>query len=429
MKIDFNRKYNTIAAYVMIILVLGIVAITAVLNYQSIGSWIGGAVKILSPFVGGFAVAYILNPILNFYERLFETLFQGKLKSRPSRVLSLVFTYITAGVILTMFFHIVIPQVTASVTGLASQVKDWLPRVEEWVYGLIEKYDVKNWSLSEFEQGLIDKLFAAAEQFVKNLTTTATTAITVVAQTAVSITNVVINTILALLISVYLLFGKETFLAQIKKLFTALLPGDLLRLARRMVLKSHQIFSGFIGGKLLDSCIIGVLCFAAMSLLGWPYAMLISVIVGITNVIPFFGPFIGAVPSILIMMISSPKLALFLAILILVLQQLDGNIIGPKILGDSIGLPPLWVIFAITFFGSVWGILGMFIGVPTFAVIYYMIREWTAWRLEKKGLPADTAAYVSNRTTMDSAKEESKKKQPPKESPSKGTPPEEEKKQ
>jgi len=164
---------------------------------------------------------------------------------------------------------------------------------------------------------------------------------------------------------------------------------------------SNRIFTGFISGKILDSLIIGVLCFIGMSIFNLPMAMLVSVIVGVTNVIPYFGPFIGAIPGALIVFLVDPIKAFWFMLFILALQQFDGNILGPYILGDSIGLPAFWVIFAILVFGSIFGVLGMFIGVPTFAVIYSIIKMWIESRLEKKGMPLSLHEYASEEHPLD----------------------------
>ena len=230
---------------------------------------------------------------------------------------------------------------------------------------------------------------------LKNLSTALTSAIPQIIQTTVNVTASVLNVIIGFIISVYMMFSKELFFARIHKLFTALFPEKSVEKMASVIHQSNDIFSGFISGKILDSFIIGLLCFIFMSIFGWPYAMLISVIVGVTNVIPYFGPFIGAIPSILILLMVEPWTALWFAIFILVLQQIDGNIIGPKILGDSTGLSAFWVIFAITIFGSLMGPLGMFIGVPLFAVIYSLVRQFAEWRLSQKGLPTATDDYAS----------------------------------
>jgi predicted PurR-regulated permease PerM len=204
-----------------------------------------------------------------------------------------------------------------------------------------------------------------------------------------------LNIVLGLIISIYLLFDRERFFAQTKKLMAAILPRRANTLVTEIAQESHTIFQGFIVGKIIDSIIIGILCYIFMALLQFDFALLISVIVGVTNVVPYFGPFIGAIPGILILYIVEPKQALWFLIFIFLLQQFDGNILGPKILGDSIGISAFWVVFSITLFSGIFGILGMFIGVPLFALLYSLVKRFTAFLLRRKGESTSTRDYDS----------------------------------
>ena len=202
------------------------------------------------------------------------------------------------------------------------------------------------------------------------------------------------NLILGLIISIYMLIDKEKFAALSTKITFALFSKEnantLLKLARR----SNKTFGNFLIGKIIDSAIIGVLTFIILSIFKMPYTILISVIIGITNIIPFFGPFFGAIPSFLIILLVSPTKALWFLAIIIVIQQLDGNIIGPKILGDSIGISAFWILFSLLVAGKLLGLVGMIIGVPLFAIVYSIIKDIIEINLEKKGLPKDTADYT-----------------------------------
>jgi len=202
-----------------------------------------------------------------------------------------------------------------------------------------------------------------------------------------------LNLIIGVIVCVYFLNGKDKFKAQIKKVITALFRRDTANEIFEFGNYAHHAFGGFITGKIIDSIIIGVICFISMSIFRLPYPLLISVIVGVTNIIPFFGPFIGAVPSALIILMVSPIQALYFLILVIILQQLDGNIIGPAILGNSTGLSSFWVLFSIVIFGGLFGPVGMIIGVPVFAVIYYYAGKWIRKRLRNKGLEDRTEEY------------------------------------
>ena len=195
----------------------------------------------------------------------------------------------------------------------------------------------------------------------------------------------------------YVLSIMETLQGQAKKIIYAVFKPKYGNVITHTVRKSSEIFGGFITGKLLDSAIIGVICYIVCLILKMPSALLVSVIIGVTNIIPFFGPFIGAIPALLLVVIQSPWHALYLLIFIIVLQQVDGNIIGPKILGNSTGLSSFWVLFSTLFFGGMWGVLGMILGVPGFAVIYYLIGKVVRTALSKKKLPTETAVYVKAR--------------------------------
>jgi predicted PurR-regulated permease PerM len=210
----------------------------------------------------------------------------------------------------------------------------------------------------------------------------------------VNIGSGIINMLLGIIVSVYVLFSKEKFLAQARKAMHAFFPRNVVMNAARLVRTTDDIFGNFIIGKIIDSMIIGVLCFIGLALMNIPNAVLVSFIIGVTNIIPYFGPIMGAVPSFFLTAIVSPTQGILLLIFVIILQQIDGNIIGPMILGDSTGLPAPWVIFAILFFGGLFGVPGMFIGVPFFAVIYCLVHEAIVVRLEKKGLALGTEDYM-----------------------------------
>lgn len=392
MKFDFNRRYNTIAAYAVLVVAISAILVVAINNYRGIWKFLAEISSLLTPFIIGFAIAYIINPILNVIEhRIIGPLSGGKISQRMNRVISLILTYIFTIVIVVIFFRIVIPQIALSIASLAAQVPGWIVKAEALINELIVAYDLRN-----IDPKVFDQMVEPLKDLIGTTYSLVTNAIPQVWQATLTVTTSVFNVILGIIISVYILLGKERFFAQIKKILNAFFPSEAVQKIVEITHQSHEIFSGFISGKILDSCIIGVLCFIFLWIFRFPYAMLISVIVGVTNVIPYFGPFIGAIPSILIMLIVDPVKAIWLALFILALQQLDGNVIGPKILGDSTGLNAFWVIFSITVFSSTLGLVGMFIGVPLFAVIYSLIRQFAEWRLSLKGMPTDTVAYASH---------------------------------
>lgn len=396
MKPNFNRRYTTIAIYAVLVIVISAVIISAVHNLKALLSALSMLWGLLTPFILGFVIAYILNPILNAFEKhLLPRLFGSRISRRANRTVSLILTYLATIALIAVFFSIVIPQIAQSIGSIAAQIPSWVTNAQTLFYQLAEKYE-----LHSIDPGLFNEAMEALRSLASTAYSMITEAIPQVLQATMSVTTKVVNFIVGIIISIYVLMGKERFFAQSKKLLNALIPAPAVERIVQITHQSHEIFSGFISGKILDSCIIGLLCFLGMSILRWPYAVLISVMVGVTNVIPYFGPFFGAIPSVLIMLIADPMKALWLALFILALQQLDGNVIGPKILGDSTGLSAFWVIFAITVFGSWFGVVGMFIGVPLFAVIYSLLRQFCEWRLGSKGMPTQTADYASAAHTL-----------------------------
>ena len=236
-------------------------------------------------------------------------------------------------------------------------------------------------------------LMAKANELMSNLTVG-----------VLNIVSEIFNAVIGLIVSIYILFSKETFVRQSKKCVYAVLSARHANMVLHLTTKSNDIFGGFIIGKLIDSAIIGVLCFVGLSILKMPYVMLVSVIVGVTNIIPFFGPYIGAVPSTILIMLANPIQGVYFVIFILLLQQFDGNILGPKILGNSTGLSAFWVIVAILLGGGLFGFVGMVMGVPTFAVLYYIVQMLVNNHLERKSLPTgseyyDTMSYVDDEGT------------------------------
>lgn len=394
MKLEFNKKYTTIAIYAVMAVSAAAAIILMLVHLDQVKAIAVSLLKLLSPFIWGFALAYILNPILVMFEKLLGKIGKKKMSRKLTRVLSVLLTWGLALLILVVFFSIVIPQLISSIGSLAALFTAWINDIAPLVYQFIEDYDLQGF-VAGIDSDAISKLLNTASDMVKGFSGYLTTAIPQLAKATASFASGILNIVLGIIISIYLMFSKELFFAHIKKFLYAFFPKKGVEKALEITHTSNRIFSGFISGKILDSCIIGVLCFIFMSLFRWPYAMLISVIVGVTNVIPYFGPFIGAIPSILILLIVDPKTAIFFAIFILALQQLDGNVIGPKILGDSTGLSAFWVIFSITVFGSLLGPLGMFIGVPLFAVIYTLVRQLSGWMLTHKGMSPDTKDYSS----------------------------------
>ena len=352
--------------------------------------------KALQPVFYGALIAYLLAPVVNFFERklfhdhLQRAREQGKMTSRRARAVSLLLTWMlicAAGYLLASFL---LPELYKSVVQLVTSAESYYQTVRGWVEHLLE-------SNPEVEMWVTQQLNIYYEDIQSWLTLKmlpqATTLMTVLSGGIVSALNFLLDLLVGIIASVYLLATKERCAAYSKKVICGLFSRTNAQWVLRGARKVDEIFAGFVRGKLLDSLIIGILCFICCSIFGFPYTPLVSVIVGVTNVIPFFGPFLGAIPSIFLILLVSPLQALYFALFVLALQQLDGNIIGPLILGDKTGISSLWVIIAILVGGSFFGVAGMFFGVPVCACLLSAISFFVESRLRRRDLPVDIAAY------------------------------------
>ena len=375
----------------IIVVAAGIGIATLVLRFRSLLNAISGLLGILFPFLLGCVIAFVLTPMVNRVERFLRArVFRRRPHPRTSRFIGILFSYVLMILAIASFIYVLVPQLIQSLRSITSYVADYLVNHSEDINRLIEQavtmIGVDNQDLALSLEGLITK-------GVSQLLTYSNLLVTNVLYLSVSISNFVVQIFIALIAGVYLLIEKERFAVQGKKLLYAFLPEHIVKLLVFWLRKCHHIFAGFINGKILDSLIIGVICYVAMLLLKIEYALLISVVVGFTNLLPFFGPFIGAVPSIVILLMINPLQALKFAVMILILQQVDGNIIGPRVLGDSLGISPFWIMVAIIVGSGLFGFPGIVLGAPVFAVIYAVIRTVVDYRLSKKGLPTDTRQY------------------------------------
>lgn len=399
MKTEWTKSM-TQRTLVYIISGIGILAAYFIfVNLKMISGIVDSAAEILRPFIIAAILAYFVNGPVMFFERSFK--FLDKKKPHPTlrRVLAIMTGWLACLAALVLFFVIIIPDIKASIVNLINSLPGYFASLKELITSLSQRYGldisylnfIMNFEMTpENIMQIIDKYSEVLLPQLGNL-----------ANLSVQIGSLVFDIVIAMIISVYLLFSKETLIAQLKKALYAVFHRKPVDVAVRVARETHRTFSGFINGKLLDSLIIGILCFIGMRILNFEYALLISFIVGVTNVIPFFGPFIGAIPSVLLLLMIDPWHSFWFAVFVFALQQLDGNVIGPKILGDSTGLPALWVMFAILVGGALWGVVGMFIGVPLFAVIYRFSKEIFENMLKKKNMPRSTAAYKVVKGTKD----------------------------
>lgn len=408
MKNPFHNRYFRVAVSAWLVIAMSILCFFAFYKIDAIIKVIQDISVILRPFTFGFVVAYLLLPIFNSMVKRCEPVFLRMMRNQEKAknvnrllcsLLSVVFFLFVVGALLSM----VLPQLAESVVGLIEKMPEYLAQSEKWMTNLFSNNPILEENLQQLYMSASDTLLNwANEQLVPQL-------LKVMKGNLVGsfVSNALsfMKTVLVGFISaVYMLNSKHTFSAQAKKLIYSMFETDTANAVLENFRFIHKVFGGFITGKLLDSLIIGLITFVSMSILQLPYVLLISVIIGVTNIIPFFGPFIGAIPSTILIFLVSPLQAVYFVIFIFILQQFDGNILGPKILGDSTGLASFWVMFAILLFGGLFGFAGMVVGVPLFAVIYSTISGLVNRSLRNKHISTDTSAYM----TLDHVDAESK---------------------
>ncbi|WP_295867876.1 AI-2E family transporter [uncultured Oscillibacter sp.] len=351
-------------------------------------------ISALEPILYGAMIAYLLAPMVDFFDRHIaprRAAFQGgRFRAAWVRAASLAATWAVIAVFGYLLMSFLVPEVYRSILRLAGNMETYYNTILQWTTALLEQnpsletwvMDQMNAYYADLSKLVTDQLLPQAQQLM--------TAVGGGVLTALSFLK---NLLVGVIVSVYLLATKERCAAYCRKLTCAALAPAKAGWVFRAAGTADRIFSGFVRGKLLDSLIIGILCFFFSTIFKFPYAPLVSVIVGVTNVIPFFGPFLGAIPSLFLILLDSPIKALYFLVFIFALQQVDGNIIGPKILGGRTGLSSLWVIIAILVGGSFFGVAGMFFAVPVFACFNTFMDFWMNCRLKKRGMPAEVSAY------------------------------------
>ncbi len=430
MKINWNRKYTTIAAYSVIVIAIAVLFVVFVFKFNSFANVFSKIWSVVAPIIVGVVIAYILNPLVMLFEnKVFKKLktappkdnlmdkrlskvsnpniITEQLKKRQkspekkakgrktlARALSIIIAYVIVLAVLTGIVVAVVPSVSESVLDLMEKMPDYFSQLEDKLKVIFEN----NPEIA----ALISDEFDDLNDIFKNLAAYVTPyASGIVGGVTGGIFNVVSavftgtkNFVIGLVIAIYFLLSKERLLAQVKKIFFALFKYDRCKRIFSTCSRSNKIFTKFIGSSLVDSFII----FAAMEvgcvIMGMPYATLIAVVCGVTNLIPFFGPFIGAIPSGFLILLVDPIKVLWFAIFVVVLQQIDGNLIKPLLFGETMGLPAIWVLISIIVGGGMFGIPGMILGSPVFAVFYLLFAEFVTGKLKKKELPEDTDEYV-----------------------------------
>lgn len=393
---DWNiRPYLAMGLTFFIVFCCCILVVCILFCFGDMKDGFGMLARIAQPILYGLAIGYLMNPIMMFFERWLLKLADvrgGKKKFRRLiRTVSSILAVLVFILMIATLLSMVIPEVSENVSILVdtmpAQINSFLVHLSDWEFGnpeitaILENYLIT--AADWFQDWLKNSLLPQTKDYVATVTS--------------GVINVLVafkNIVIGLIVSIYVMCEKENFEGQSKKIVFAFFPARAANQIIQLFHTTNDIFGGFIKGKLLDSLIIGIICYIVLTIIKMPYTLLVSVIVGVTNIIPFFGPFIGAIPSAFLILLADPLYALYFVIFVVILQQVDGNIIGPKILGDSTGLSSFWVMFAILIGSGLFGVMGMLLGCPVFAVFYYLMQKIVHFCLNKKKLPSATNVYV-----------------------------------
>lgn len=353
---------------------LSILFFFMIYRFQGFGDAISKLTGILMPFIYGAVIAYLLKPVCNCVENFLRRLLPEKMGT-AANMLAVTISLLFGILVVYALIMMIVPQLITSVTTLYYTARNNLNDFVDWASH--QEIIASNQKLLDFIETSYDNLQDMLDNIVRTkLVPSMQSLLSGAALGVMSFVAFLKNIVIGVIVSVYLLASRKKFGQQCKMILYSLIKPRWADIILEEILYADKMFGGFINGKILDSAIIGVLCYIACLIFKFPSALLVSVIIGVTNVIPFFGPFIGAIPATLLILIQNPIKALWFVLFVLVLQQVDGNIIGPKILGNTTGLSSFWVLFAILLFGGLWGFVGMIIGVPLFAVIYDVLKKF-----------------------------------------------------
>lgn len=397
MKNFLEKKYVQIGVTAFCVIAASLLFYFGIFHTASITKGLKAIYNILTPIVYAAAISYVLWPLIRFMEKSIIYRICEKKNWKPSEKVRHGIRMICVIVTLLLFFFgiygllsMLIPELINSITNIIDNLPRYINNIEKWLTNLLKNYP----ELEENSSMIFSTVTARAETWLTNDLLPKINLLVASFSTGFMGALVFLkNFLIGAMISIYLLYGKESYVAQGKRLLYCLFSTQTTNNSIRDLQYVDKTFGGFIIGKVLDSLIIGILCYIGTTILNLPYALLVSVIVGVTNVIPFFGPYIGAVPSAVLILLVNPIQCIYFVIFILLLQQFDGNFLGPKILGGSTGLSSFMVIVAILVGGGLFGIFGMFVGVPACAIICTVIRNGIQSRLEKKKMPIDLESY------------------------------------
>ena len=378
-----NKNYYIISIYVICTVLILAVLLKLILNLTDTMNYLSNVMSMLSPFIIGFFIAYMLNPLIRFIDKKFFLKLCRLKKDKLRKILSITLVYILVFGLLTVCIVIIIPELYISISSIYSSIQDYYNSFIDFIYKFSNKHPELDLS---YVTTIAEK---NSKNIVNVLQTSIETLLPAIYNTSISVISWMFNFLIAIMVSFYMLIDKHIFSFNAKRLIYSVMKKNTADKFIEIIYESNKIFGQYLVGKAIDSTIIGCICFLFMNILGLKFTLLTSIIVGVTNMIPYFGPFIGAVPGAILCLTYDWRYCIVFCIMIFILQQFDGLYLGPKILGSSTGLRPIWIIFAITAGGWVAGVAGMFLGVPVVAVIAFLIDKFINYRLEKKKIVPD----------------------------------------
>ena len=401
MKLHRNEKFFKWGVTAFLVIVAAVIFAIVFSNFSGFYQVILDLIAILAPIIYGCLFAYLMNPVMEFTIRICKKIFsKTKLSEKRSGTISKILGVLFALIVLLGAIYaliaLIVPSVVESVQALVTpdKIQTYYNKVSQWVHNVFSDTPIEAW----FNENL-DLLLDKAQSLLAGVDVGAI--LSEVFTAGVSVVTAVVNFVLGIIAAVYILIYKKQLCSQAKKLTISVFRNDHADRIFEVARRTNRIFSGYVIGKILDAALVGVVTYIALLIMGLPHAVLIATIVGVTNVIPYFGPFIGAAPSALLLLIENPLDALYFIIFIIVLQVIDGNIIENRILGVKLGISDFWVLASILLFGGVFGFIGMLLGVPVFAVIYSLIADAVNKKLRRKRYPTDTDVYYTMRCVDD----------------------------
>lgn len=413
MKWKIDKKYVGMAILALLVILLSILfnnLLQESAKYKGVSKTLKGT---FMPIIWGFIIAYLLNPIMKKLEHyvflpLAKKIYRKKDKEAKqkkfARGCSVIVTLALFLFIVVGGLCVVIPQIYESVAKIIRDVPQYYEEIEAWATEFLTEDN----NLSAYILDGLDNLYVQVMDYVNTVVLpNADKIVKGITTGVIGIIKIMLNIVLAIIISIYVLCEKESLIAYAKKLTYSYLNNKRAQSLIAGVRHVDKVFGGFVNGKIVDSFIIGALCYIFMVIVNFEYAVLISIIVGVTNIIPYFGPFIGAIPSVFLLLVTEPRQGLVFAVFILILQQLDGNVIGPFILGESLKLSSMWILLAILIGGGLFGVPGMILGAPTMACIYTILRKDTRVRLTAKNMPVDSKDFLHMDMAVNALSEES----------------------